>query len=74
VVRRFDRRAPEGHDAVAHVLVDGAAVGADDVGEPAEDGVEQVLQLHGSIRSDILVKPRMSQNITVSSLLVAFML
>ena len=28
----------------------------------------------GSIFSDILVKPRMSQNITVSSLLAAFML
>jgi hypothetical protein len=38
--------APEGHDAVAHVFVDGSALLADDMGESAEQGVEQGLQLH----------------------------
>ena len=45
VFRRLDGRTPEGHHAVTHVLVEGAAVAADQVREPAEDAVEQSLQL-----------------------------
>jgi hypothetical protein len=37
---------PRSHDAVAHVFVDGSALLADDMGESAEQGVEQGLQLH----------------------------
>ena len=47
MVGGVDRGAPEGHDAVAHVFVDGAAVAAYDEGEAAEDGVEQGLELGG---------------------------
>ena len=43
----FHRCAPEGHDAVTHVFVDGAAVGADGLGQAAEHAVEQGLELGG---------------------------
>ena len=37
-----DRRAEEGHDAVAHHLIDGALVVVDGFDHPLEHGVEEL--------------------------------
>ena len=43
------RRAPEGHHAVADVFVDGSAVGHDDVGQGAQDGIDQPAEALGIV-------------------------
>ena len=68
------RAPPEGHHAVAHVFIDGALLTLDDFRQPREHLVQKRLQLQRGMHSDRAVKPRMSQNITVSSRLSACML
>ena len=50
MVLAANRRTPESHHTVAHVLVDGAPVRTDDLCQPAEHTVEHVLQLFGAQR------------------------
>ena len=47
VVLVGDRRAEQGHDAVAHDLVDGALVAVDGLHHPLEDRIEQLARLFG---------------------------
>ena len=47
VGRIVERRVPERHDGVAHVLVDGAAALEDDVGERRQQVVDELRQLVG---------------------------
>ena len=61
------RGVPERHHRVAHELVDGAALGEDDVGQRREQPVEEGDQLLRRQPSAMLVKPRTSANSTVTS-------
>ena len=70
MVGNVHRGAPERHHAVAHVLVDRAAVRRIRSVSRLNTLLSNSCSFVGSMVSDILVKPRMSQNSTVSSLLV----
>ena len=44
VIVVIERRVPEGHDAIAHIFVDGALAGQDDVGGRRQEAVDQAGQ------------------------------
>ena len=47
IVAVRDRRAEQGHDGIAHVLIDGPAVGADDAVNRCEQAAEHRVGLFG---------------------------
>jgi len=61
------RRIPERHDAVADILVDGPSIVVDRRRQRGQDRIDQIGQFPGSSFSAILVKSRMSENITDNS-------
>jgi hypothetical protein len=61
VVGLIERRAEDRENGVADELVECPLVVEDDVGHPAEEAVEQVAIAAGSICSQSVVKPTMSQ-------------
>ena len=68
VVLVGERRAEEGHDAVAHHLVHGALVAVDGLHHPLEHGVEELRASSGSRSASSSIEPLRSAKSTVTCL------